>query len=148
MELRLYYNASENNQLVKDIVYIATLTGTLRDASNIVKPSILIERADLGTFNYVYISEFNRYYYVKEIESYRTSLWLLTLESDPLMSFKSSILELSVILKETENTGLNNYLLDDRVWRSTVKDKTDIIKFPNGLLENGEYILITSGGVV
>ena len=133
MTIELYYNESENNQLTKNISLLTTLTGHLRESSNIVTPEILVEAVDLGTANYAHIPIFSRYYYIKEVESFRNGLWRLSLESDVLMSFKSDILELDVILKETEKTGINNYLQDDRVWITSVKDKTDIVSFPNGL---------------
>ena len=146
MQINLYYTASENNQLQKDLISISTLTGVLRNESNVVNPVILIEADTITNCNYAEIPEFNRYYFIKEIESVRNGLWRLSLESDPLMSFKDSILALYVILQETENTGIDNYLSDDRVWVAKVKDKTSIIPFSSGLSENGDYILITAGG--
>ena len=147
MQIKLYYTSSENNQLSKELTLTRTLIGTLRNESDIVHPRVLLEAASLNDSNYAYISEFNRYYYIREIESIRNGIWLVTFETDPLMSFKNNIKQLNVILAETENTGIDNYLSDDRVWIAKVKDKTSIIQFPSGLLANGEYILITSGGV-
>lgn len=146
MQIVLYYTDSENNQLSKDIELVSTLTGTFRNESGIIRPQILIEATTLGNVNYAYISEFHRYYYIKEIETIRNNIWLLHLEVDPLMSFKSDIRRMQVILLETESTGADNYLADDRVWVAKVKDKTSVIQFPSGLLSSGEYILITAGG--
>lgn len=148
MQIELYYTASENNQLSKTIELTKTLTGTLRNESNVVRPQIMIESDSLDNSNYAYIPEFHRYYYIKEITSIRTRLWLLSLESDCLMSFKSSIKELQVILQESENSNVDNYLADDRVWIAKVKDKTSIVQFPNGLSETGDFVLITAGGGV
>ena len=146
MTIKLYYTASDNNQLTKTIELTQTLTGALRNESDIVRPQILIECVSVSDSNYAYIPEFHRYYFIREVESIRNGLWLIRLESDPLMSFRTSINQLQVILQETENVGVDNYLADDRVWVAKVKDKTSIITFPNGLLESGEYILITAGG--
>ena len=146
MNIKLYYTKDDNNQLSKSLTLVYDLTGNLRNESDIVHPVILIEAATLGNSNYAYIAEFDRYYFIREVKSVRTGLWLVTFESDPLMSFKNSIRSLYVILQETESVSANNYLLDERVWLSTVKDKTDIITFPYGLLDTGEYILITAGG--
>lgn len=147
MQIKLYYNVSENNQLTKNISLYSTLTGTLRHESDIVHPQILIEAATIGNANYAYIPEFNRYYYVKEIVSVRNGLLLLNLDTDPLMSFKEDIKRLTVVLEETESLAIDNYLADDRVWIAKVKDKTSVIQFPNGLSTSGDYILITAGGV-
>lgn len=146
MYIKLYYNSSENNQLRKNITLTKDLDGTLRHESNKVYPEILIEATSLGDSNYAYIPEFSRYYYIKEIVSIRNGLWLVKMESDPLMSFQTNIKQLEVILQESESIAIDKYLADDRVWVAKVKDKTDILSFPNSLLTDGEYILITAGG--
>lgn len=146
MDLRLYYTSDENNKINKALSNALILTGTMRDSSSIINPVILVEGSSFGGYNYAYIPQFDRYYFIKGITNYRNNLWILELECDVLMSFKSSILNMHCIFIETESAGADRYLADSRVWVAKVKDKTDIISFPNGLLENGEYILITAGG--
>lgn len=146
MDLRLYYTSDENNKINKALSSALVLTGTMRDSSSIIKPVILVEGVSFSAYNYAYIPNFDRYYFIKEIINYRNNLWILELECDVLMSFKSSILNMNCILLETEKKGADKYLSDTRVWVTKVKDKTDIINFPNGLLESGQYILITAGG--
>jgi hypothetical protein len=46
----------------------------------------------------------------------------------------------------TEAQELGSNYLNGRQFVRLVKSKTDIITFPNGLLDSGEYILITAGG--
>lgn len=146
MDLRLYYTSDENNKINKSLSNAIILTGTMRDSSSIISPVILVEGASFNAYNYAYIPQFDRYYFIKGITNYRNNLWILELECDVLMSFKSSILNMNCIFIETEVDGADRYLADQRVWVAKVKDKTDILTFPNGLLENGEYILITAGG--
>lgn len=146
MDLRLYYTSDENNKITKTLSNALILTGTMRDSSSIINPIILVEGSSFGEYNYVYIPQFDRYYFIKGIMNYRNNLWILELECDVLMSFKSSILNMNCILIETEDKGADRYLADSRVWVTKVKDKTDIINFSNGLLADGEYILITAGG--
>ena len=52
---------------------------------------------------------------------------------------------MNVILNNTQETGLSNYLASPN-WVNLVKTKTDIKVFPSGLSEQGEFILITAGG--
>lgn len=146
MDLRLYYTSDENNKINKSLSNGMILTGTMRDSSSIINPVILVEGSSFSEYNYAYIPQFDRYYFIKGITNYRNNLWILEFECDVLMSFKSSILNMNCILIETEDKGADRYLADSRVWVAKVKDKTDIINFPNGLLTNGEYILITAGG--
>lgn len=145
MEIKLYVNSSEVNKINKSLSDEISLTGNLRNESNVITPSILIYNENPTKYNYCYIPEFKRYYFIKDMASIRTNVWRLNLESDPLMSFKNAILKCNVILNETTITGANKYL-DGRNWIANCKSKTDIISFSGGLLDQGEYILITAGG--
>jgi hypothetical protein len=146
MEIQFFVNQSEPNKLNKQLLQGDTFNGTLRNECEIEEPTILIESdSTLTSYNYFYIPDFNRFYFRTSITFVRKNLWRVTGKSDPLMSFKEAILEFKVILKDSENAGANNYLSGNQ-WKSLVKTKTDIINFPNGLSENGEFILITAGG--
>lgn len=144
--ISLFKTASENNRVVKTLTDEKQLSGELRNQTSVLNPSIRIESADnISTYNYAYISEFGRYYYITDIVSVRTNCWVVSLRCDVLMSYKDEIQGLNVILNNTQETGLSNYLASPN-WVSLVKTKTDIKSFPSGLSEQGEFILITAGG--
>lgn len=145
MNIILYVNNSEKNKIGKNLTNDFSISGTLRDATNIINPVILIELNEIGNYNYCYISSFNRYYFITDITVMRTGLYAISLMVDVLESFKTDIKNLSVILLNTQNVGVNNYL-PSPVFRNNVKAKTDIINFPSGLNDTGEFILITAGG--
>ena len=145
MKIKLYYNSSENNVIGKTLNDELELDGNLRDSSDITNPVIMITSSDRPNANYAYINEFNRFYFISEITAYRSNSFILKLKVDVLESYKEQIKNLKVVLSGTENVGKSMYLNSD-IWRRNVKDKTDIITFPNGLSENGEFILITAGG--
>ena len=145
MNIILYVNNSEKNKMGKTLTNDFSLSGTLRDATNIINPVILIEINEIGNYNYCYINNFNRYYFITDITVIRTGLFAISLTVDVLESFKSDIKNLSVILLNTQNVGSSNYL-PSPVFRNNVKSKTDILNFPNGLNDSGEFILITAGG--
>lgn len=145
MNLILYNNKSSKNKIGKILTNPYNLTGTLRAETSTTSLQILIESVNLNPYNYMYISEFNRYYFITDIISVRTGLWLVNASIDVLESFKSEILSLNVILDTTENTGAKEYK-SGGCWDVLVKEKTDIISFSNGLLNTGEFILITAGG--
>lgn len=144
--ISLFKTASENNRVVKTLTDEKQLSGELRNQTSVLNPSIRIESADnISTYNYAYISEFGRYYYITDIVSVRTNCWIISLRCDVLMSYKDEIQGLNVILNNTQETGLSNYLASPN-WVNLVKTKTDIKVFPSGLSEQGEFILITAGG--
>lgn len=146
MDIVLYVNSSERNAVNKNISNALTLSGTLRGESSIIKPVFMIEHSNPSGYNYCYISSFNRYYFINNITSVRNGLWRIECNVDVLMSFKNQILNLDVIVEDATNESNDLYFSGD-VWKTTVKTKTDVLVFPNGLLDDGEYILITSGGV-
>lgn len=145
MEIILYNTTSEKNEINKSLSNGVTFTGTLRDMTSVLSPEINIESSyNLSTYNYCHVSDFGRYYFIKDIQSVRNGLWRISLKVDVLMSFKGDILTSHGVLKHTETFG--ELYLADNTWENLVKDKTDIITFSNGLLDSGEYILITAGG--
>ena len=148
MEITLYTNESEKNKLDKTITNSILLEGNLRDESSIINPIILISsnKEDIPyMYNYAYIPAFGRYYFITDIESVRTGIWRVSMHVDVLMSYKEQIKNLNVIINNSEETGANNYLSGNQ-WITNVKNTTSIVNFPNGLNDNGEFILITAGG--
>lgn len=124
-----------------------TFTGTLRDAASIKTPVINIasDSAIIG-YNYAFITEFNRYYFITDIKSIRNGIWEVSFLCDVLMSFKDDILDSYAVIDHTTEYHTSEYFSSD-IWKTLVKDKTDIINFSgSSLLDSGEYILITAGG--
>lgn len=145
MEITLYTNNSEKNKLEKSLSNAKKLSGKLREESSIVNPSILIQIENPSSFNYAYIPEFKRYYFITDITSIRTGLWKISMHVDVLMSFKDGIKNTSIILSDTETTGQTNYMPGEQ-WATEVKNTTTIKMFPHSLPTTGKYILITAGG--
>ena len=144
MVITLYNNTSEKEKIGKTLSVVDTLTGAIKQPSSIKNPTILIEYSNPTAFNYCHIDEFNRYYFVNDVIVERNNLLRVSLTVDPLESFKTQILAQQVIIdKNTANFDL--YLPDENLL-TLVKTKTDILNFPSGLLDSGEFILITAGG--
>ncbi len=124
----------------------ASYEGMLRDDSSVLTPSIMVEAgSSIVNYNYAYIPDFGRYYYVRDIVTFRQGLWIVSLEVDVLKTYASHIMGVHVILSDTQVTGKEQYM-SGNPWKTLVKDKTDIISFSSGLNSTGEYILITAGG--
>lgn len=145
MEITLCINTSEKNKIGKNLTSMNVFSGTLREETSVTTPVVLMELENPSGYNYAYIPEFGRYYFIHDIVSVRKGLWRVSMKVDVLESFKNYIRDVSVILSDSENTGAENYL-SGNVWKTKVKEKTDIINFPSGLSETGYFILITAGG--
>lgn len=146
MTITFYNNISEKNVIRKVINNPLSMGGTLRESTSVTNPVITIEAPlTIVGYNYCYIPDFSRYYYVVDVKSMRNNLWAVTLRVDVLMSFQNDILNTPAIIDHTTQRDTTDYM-SSNVWQSLVKDKTDIINFSSGLSETGGYVLITAGG--
>ena len=68
----------------------ATFTCTIKEGSGIIKPVIKLNTSSPISYNYCFITHFNRYYYVREWY-YDTGFWYANLECDVLASYKTEI---------------------------------------------------------
>ena len=147
MDIQLIYNASPHNKIGKSLQLLLTVQGELKHGCNITDPVIMFEIGNVPTCNYMYIPDFGRYYFIDQIESFRNNLWNIRAHVDVLESYKTQILQQIVTLQDTTEKGADPYIMND-AFVTKVKTKTDIVNFPNGLLDDGTFILITAGGVV
>lgn len=143
--ITLQNNTSPLNKLGKTVSTITSLTGTLKNESDIINPEILVETTvdSIKNANYLTISDFGRKYFIEEIESIRNNLWLIRAHVDVLDSFQSAIKNNQAVVLRQENNF--NLLLNDGVFKC--KQNPQIVHriFPSGL-GAFNYILITAGG--
>ena len=145
MDIKLFYNSSDNRCIKKTLQGEFDIIGSLRDETSIISPTIVIQSADPIRFNYAYIPSFKRYYYINNVESVRTGVWRVYMEVDPLMSFKTDILALKVVAnKQSLITNGDEYIDDGSLVTDNLIFK-NVYNFANGFNDNGEYILITAG---
>jgi len=138
---------SENNAINKSITTIKHVTAVAKGDCSIYRPTLILSHdSTMENINYLYIPEFERYYFITNITGMTGSRYEVTCKCDVLESFKEEILGLRVILDSTQNTGKNNYL-NGEAWVHNVKDMTFIEPFPRGLRTEPENILITAGGL-
>ena len=145
MEIRLYYNTSDNRCIRKNLLNELSISGTLRDSCNLIEPVINIQNESVIRYNYAYIPDFKRYYFIKKITSLRKGLWTIEFEVDPLMSFKGDILALQVVVDKQSSESIGDEYIDDG---SLVVDNytfKSVYNFNKGFNDYGEYILITAG---
>lgn len=146
MNIKIYHNYSANNKLNKTITLLIEKNVKLKNETNIIRPTIILNGDISNNMNYVYIPKFNRYYYIVDKKSINNEMFEIFLEVDVLMSFKEIILNLHCIIdKQQDLTNINKYYNDGSFIVSS-KEFIKTINFPNGFNENGEFILITAGG--
>lgn len=145
MTITLYNTASGNNEINKSLGTGVSESGAVRGDMNVVKPVIDIT-GDITGFNYAYIPDFGRYYYITESKVVREGITRLYLKSDPLMSFRDSIYALPAIASRVSGGNgelFNSYLHDEkmRLLSADICGTWVIHTFSYG----NQYILVTAG---
>lgn len=107
MELSLYITNDNENVINKVLSLKHTTEIKLKETTNISNPVVVlsdIENVDLLKCNYCYLSEFERFYFIRDIEVSK-SLYVIYLECDVLESFKNDILTSEAEFSRTIKTG-------------------------------------------
>ena len=142
MNILLYKTTNANNDLNKTISDKVELVGALREASSVIAPSILIQSNPIG-YNYAYIPEFGRYYYIKNITAFRKGAYIVDLKCDVLMSFKEEILNMSGIVSRL--TSGDEYANRD-IKTKCLETHRKIVFENTPFTADGTYILVAQGG--
>ena len=141
----LFKTASENNRVVKVLTDEKQLSGVLRYQTSVLNPSIRIESTEnIAGYNYCYIPEFGRYYYIVDIMSVRTNVWEASMRCDVLMSYSNQIKAITGVVVRQESNP--NKLLVDRLERLQSNKEIDILYYPDAFSKNLQFILVTAGG--
>lgn len=146
MNITLLKSVSERNRIGKKFTSSVPYTCILKSASSIINPIIQIkDNVNIVNYNYAYIADFKRYYFIDNITSIANGLWVLELSIDVLETYKNEIRKCTAIVERSTSNYIDKYLPSD-AWVANVKTTTTIKQFPNGLSDTGEFILITAGG--
>lgn len=150
MNIKLCSSVSEIVAINKDVSIIDEVSATIKGALSVENPVLILQyKSDIQSkVNYVYIPEYNRYYFVTDIINLTGGRYELHCKVDVLMSFKDYILNLSCIVDKQSSKDNANMYLDDGSFVVQSKEFVDTINFPRGFNDNGEFILITAGGGV
>lgn len=146
LTVKLHHNSSPDNKIGKSLDAGLSMNCVLKEESSILKPTIIIEAATPPiTYNYMYIQDLQRYYFIDDIVSKNNKIWEITGHVDVLQTYKNGILGQSVVLARQQNK-FNTYLNDER-WPVYTYD--DVITFAftsSGFKKALEYLLIVAGG--
>lgn len=148
MKIELYNTPSPNKKIIKTLENCKELNGTFRVQSSVMFPKFTLEiGCEIMQYNYCYIPIFNRYYYIDKITAVRNNLFELELICDVLMSNANEILNNIAIVDKVEQNNSSYMYINDGSYVTTNRMKSTIINYPQGFLDNGEFILITAGGM-
>ena len=97
-----------------------------------MNPVVQLKHSDPTAYNYAYIADFKRYYFINDIR-YDSGLWILQLNVDVLATYKTTIGSTSSYILRS-SAAHNEYLLDNM--------------FPATGSQTFDKVLVESGGTV
>ena len=116
MEIQFFSNSSPKEKVDKSITAQATLQGYLKEGTSMLKPTItrVISATAPASWNYMYIPDFQRYYFIDDIINLRADQWEVHAHVDVLMSWKNGIRNNNAIIAR-QAEKYNAYLKDDQM---------------------------------
>ena len=129
MKITLYKNYSDSNEANKELVIIKETTGTIKEDCSILDPVIVMKNfTDLPTANYLYIDEFKRYYFIKDIVILNNGYSTISCHSDILSNALPYLLKLDAVIARQE--FIYNPDLNDASIPVLQNEKTQYKRFP------------------
>ena len=109
MRIKLYKVYDRENKLNKTLNNEKVLTGSLKNKVSVYNPVIMLksDNFNFSDYNYCYIEDFDRYYFIEDIEIDALTLFEIRLREDVLMSFNNDIKNMTVQINESSNPNSN-----------------------------------------
>lgn len=145
MVVNLYNTPSDNNVIGKVLNDELVLDDVkLKDATDIMNPTLVLKSQDVFNYNYAYLPKFGRYYFVKSISVKPNHIYTVMLDIDVLESWKEDILKSKGMI--SKGTG-GNPDYNDGDYESLVTKSATNYESTITLDSKEEKILVTLGGV-
>ena len=121
-------------------------TVQLKEDTSIEEPTLILKTdQNISNKNYLYISDFGRYYFVIDKTSVGYNLWKIRCHVDVLFSFKQGILANQAVIKRNQNK-FNTYI-NDPEWRVYSNEDVITFKFSDSeFTKTLDYVLTVAGG--
>lgn len=145
ISVKLCHNSSPAEKITKTLDAGNTYNCVLKDNCSILRPVIDIKTSDnITTYNYMYISDLQRYYFIDDIISLNNGLWRVSGHVDVLQTYSSSIMAQNAVIKRQQSKY--NLYLDDPEFKTYNIEKVQTKKFSaSGFSKALHYILVVNG---
>lgn len=142
----LYKNESPVEKIGKTLSDSITVSDVvLKKDTSILKPVLLTNDArDVFEYNYMYIEEFGRYYFIDDIVSVNNNLWEISAHVDVLETYAAQIKANTAVVRRQERKY--NLYLDDPEFKTYNYEQIQTLKFPaNDFNKTLTYVLTVNG---
>lgn len=121
VSVTFYNNSDDERVLDKTLSSGTTVTAELYDATSVYAPRLVLAWSSYYTsYNYMYIAEFNRYYFITDVVAAPGGKAIISARCDVLMSFRTQINNLSAIAvrlpnKDQPGSWRSSYIPDNKL---------------------------------
>lgn len=148
MQICLYRSTAEPNRIDKQN-YLSepfTLNGTLTLDCSMVDPVIEIEKTNpvYYQYNYMYIPDFKRFYFISDWINTANNLWQLRAHVDVLYTYASEIYRAQAIASKAQSATVSSNEIDDGSYAAEVPTQIKTYSFSNSF-DTVSAVLIVSG---
>ena len=149
MIITLYQYSGKNNVVNKDLGTGVNVDGTIKEPFNVLRPNVKIRvnstLQNIMIYNYVYIAELSRYYFVNSIDAISGDIFVLSLSVDVLKTYSAEILAATGTITNRENA---NKFISNRANIHDVRPQFEKIDFSvNAPFDaDGNIIMVTLKG--
>ena len=143
MEIQFFTFAKRPNSTKTPVAGSATFSATwvARGAVDILNPVIYLAAAQPPlTYNYAYIPDFGRYYFVKSWELVN-DLWFASLTCDVLASWKTAIGNSTLYITRAADTSVTNGNISDAAYPTEAKPQVSHTDIAAPWEASGSYVI-------
>lgn len=141
MLIHLFKIDEPKNKISKTLKNETLVNGNFRGSVEITAPTINLVGADYTDYNYCYIPDLNRYYFITNMIIERQRFLICDLEIDVLKSYESKIKNGRGNAIESE---AGNKYVSEYVESEDVRPKMDKYEFNDEFNHDGNYYLVTA----
>lgn len=141
----LYKYTDRDNTVNKTLTNPTTIEGLMRDAVNILQPAIRLKHTGVFDYNYCFVRELNRYYFVTGYNVIDNTQIELRLKIDVLKTYENAIMTATGTVFESSDA---NKFISLRRQVFDARPNIEHLAFPQQDLFNkdGHIIMVTLNG--
>ena len=131
MTIQLLNMNEEKNKVNKKYTVGKELEGELRDGADVVNPAIIVQQSvdSICGYNYAYIPAFKRFYFINNVQSFRTSLSVVSMTVDVLMTYKDTIMNAPALIVRSSKITEGELALPDERFPVKQSDRSHVVIF-------------------
>lgn len=140
-----FYNyTGRPNTINKTLTNPTQMQGVFRSTFNVLQPSLRVKKSDVFNFNYCYIHELNRYYFITNVSVVDSDNYDISLSLDVLKTYEDEIMSATATVVEQQDA---DKFLSSRQQLFDVRPQINRIDFePNLFDAEGNLIMVTLKG--